>query len=83
MTMLSFRVDDDDARRIQRWAERLRVDRSQLMREAIRRHLDRLASEDDVAAWERSPLSQGEQSLAAVADWGVAEDWSDWSDGTR
>ena len=26
------------------------------------------------------PLDQGELSLAAIADWGPAEDWSDWSD---
>ncbi|MEA2567329.1 MAG: hypothetical protein QOD49_2506, partial [Actinomycetota bacterium] len=30
--------------------------------------------------WERLPLDQGELSLAAIADWGPAEDWSDWSD---
>jgi hypothetical protein len=24
------------------------------------------------------PLTDGEFALSAIADWGVAEDWSDW-----
>ena len=39
----------------------------------------RLASEDDAATWEREPLSAEEEALAALAEWGPAEDWSDWS----
>ncbi len=50
MTMLSFRVDEAEATEAQRWAERLGVDRSELLRDALRRHLDRLASENDAAA---------------------------------
>jgi len=83
MTMLSFRVDDEDAADLQRWAERLGVDRSELLRDALRRHLLRLASEDDAKIWTDQPLDQGEQSLSAIADWGPAEDWSDWADATR
>lgn len=83
MTMLSFRVDDVDAQRVAAWAARLNVDRSQLLRDALRRHLDRLSSEGDAEAWERRPLTDGEASLAAVADWGPAEDWADWADATR
>ena len=83
MTMLSFRVDDAEAVDAQRWAERLGVDRSELLREALRRHLDRLRSEDDVERWEALPLDAGERALAEVADWGPAEDWSDWADATR
>jgi predicted transcriptional regulator len=82
MTMLSFRVDDDEAVRVQAWAERLGVDRSELLRDALRRHLLRLASENDAAAWVEQPLDEGERSFAAVADWGLAEDWSDWADAT-
>lgn len=78
MTMLSFRVDDRDAAEAQRWAEELGVDRSALLREALRRHLDRLASEGDADRWDALPLDDGEQALAAIADWGPAEDWSDW-----
>ena len=83
MTMLSFRVDDEDAAAAQRWAERLGVDRSELLREALRQHLVRLASENDARTWTDVPLSEGEQSLAQIADWGPAEDWSDWRDAAR
>jgi predicted transcriptional regulator len=80
MTMLSFRVDDSVAVAAQRWAVRLGVDRSELLREALRRHIDRLASEDDAVSWSDQPLEAGEQALAEIADWGPAEDWSDWAD---
>ena len=83
MTMLSFRVGDDEAARAQDWADRLGVDRSQLLRDALRLHLVRLAGEHDAETWLAHPLDDAEQSLAAVADWGPAEDWSDWSDATR
>jgi hypothetical protein len=81
--MLSFRVDDEEAAEAQRWAERLGVDRSELLREALRRHIVRLASENDARTWSDQPLTTGEQSLAEVADWGPAEDWSDWVDAPR
>jgi hypothetical protein len=83
MTMLSFRVDDRDAAESQRWAERLGVDRSELLREALRRHLARLASEDDADTWARIPPDDGESSLSEIADWGPAEDWTDWLDAAR
>lgn len=83
MTMLSFRVDDEEAAEAQRWAERLGVDRSELLREALRRHIVRLASENDARTWTDQPLAPGEQSLAEIADWGPAEDWSDWVDAAR
>jgi predicted transcriptional regulator len=80
MTMLSFRVDDEEAAEVQRWADRTGVARSQLLREALRRHLRRLASEDEVRAWLAAPLEDGEKVLSEIADWGPAEDWSDWGD---
>ena len=83
MTMLSFRVDDDEAARAQRWAESLGVDRSELLREALHRHLVRLAAENDVTAWLDKPLTKSESSLAEIADWGPAEDWTDWADAAR
>lgn len=82
MTMLSFRVDARDAAEAQRRADELGVDRSELLREALRRHLDRLASEGDAERWETNPLDDGERALAKIADWGPAEDWSDWADAT-
>ena len=83
MTMFSFRVDDEEAAEARRWAERLGVDRSQLLRDALHRHLLRLASENDAATWVEQPLDEAEQSLSAIADWGPAEDWSDWADAAR
>lgn len=44
------------------------------------RHLVRLASEHDADRWEQVPLTSDERSLAQIADWGPAEDWSDWAD---
>jgi Arc/MetJ-type ribon-helix-helix transcriptional regulator len=83
MTMLSFRVEDRDAAEAQRWADALGVDRSELLREALRRHLDRLASEGDAERWLAAPLEAGESAFEGIADWGPAEDWSDWADATR
>ena len=83
MTMLSFRTDESDATEAQRWSQRLGIDRSELLREALRRHLVRLASENDATTWPATPLDDGERSFAAIADWGPAEDWSDWADATR
>ncbi|HVX19880.1 MAG TPA: ribbon-helix-helix protein, CopG family [Acidimicrobiales bacterium] len=83
MTMLSFRIDETEAVEVQQWAERLGVDRSELLRDAVHRHLLRLASENDVKLWEDRPLDPGEASLSEIADWGPAEDWSDWTDAAR
>jgi hypothetical protein len=81
--MLSFRVEESDAAEAQRWADALGVDRSELLREALRHHLDRLASEGDADRWEVEPLDDGERALTELAAWGPAEDWSDWADATR
>ena len=83
MTMLSLRVDDEEAAEAQRWAERLGMDRSELLRQALHRHILRLASENDAQTWADQPLAEGEQSLSEIADWGPAEDWSDWVDAAR
>lgn len=83
MTMLSFRVEDPEAAAAQAWAERLGQDRSELLREALRRHLLRLESEQDAEAWQQHPLTTDEQSLDEIEEWGPAEDWADWADATR
>jgi antitoxin MazE2 len=80
MTMLSFRVRDDDAVEIQRWADALGVDRSEILRDALHRYLAALSSEHEVDAWGRTPLTAAERSLSEIADWGPAEDWAEWSD---
>ena len=82
MTMISFRVSESVAAEAQRRAQQLGVDRSELLRDALHRYLVKLASEDDVKTWDRIPPSPDEQSFAEVADWGPAEDWSDWADAT-
>ena len=83
MTMLSFRVDDADAASVRRWAERLGVERSTLLRDALRLHLVRLSGEHDAEAWVTFPATGGERALDGVADWGTAEDWTDWADAAR
>jgi hypothetical protein len=63
-------------------AQRLGVDRSELLRDALHGYLVKLASEDDAKTWDRIPPNSDEQSFAEVADWGPAEDGSDWADAT-
>ena len=81
-TMASFRVDEEEAALAQRWADRLGIDKSKLFRDALHRHLVRLASERDAETWLRCPLTSEETAIAEIADWGPAEDWSDWADAT-
>jgi hypothetical protein len=39
-------------------------------------------SEDEVVIWVDQLLGDGERSLSEIADWGPADDWSDWADAT-
>jgi metal-responsive CopG/Arc/MetJ family transcriptional regulator len=77
--MLSFRVDEHEAAEAQRWAARLGMDRSELLRDALHRYLTRLRTEIEIEAWAAFPLSGDEKALAEIADWGPAEGWSDWA----
>jgi Ribbon-helix-helix protein, copG family len=81
MTMLSFRVGDDEAAEAQVWADRLGVDRSEFLREALHRHLVALRSQREGDRYEQVPVSESELALGEIADWGPAEDWADWADG--
>jgi len=81
--MFSFRVDDEDAAAVEQWARRLHIDRSELLREALRRHLAELTADQDVQAYAAQPLTDDEKALAEIADWGPAEDWADWADAAR
>lgn len=47
MTMFSFRVDDEAAEETRRWADRLGMDRSELLRDALHRYFVRLRAESD------------------------------------
>ena len=83
MTMVSFRVAESELAEIESWAAQLGVRRSELIREAVRRHLLRLASEHDADTYQQQPFTPEESSLAEIADWGPAEDWADWGDAAR
>ena len=83
MTMLSFRVDDAEASEALRWASKLGIDKSELLRTALNNYIVRLKSEDDARIWQEMPLNEDEQSLLGINDWGVAEDWSEWVNETR
>lgn len=83
MTMLSFRVPEGDAEEVRRWATRLGVDRSELLREALHHHLVALRGAHDAEKWEASPPTEAERALAGSAEWGPAEDWTDWDDAAR
>jgi predicted transcriptional regulator len=83
MTMFSFRVDDQEAAAARRWADELGIDRSELLRQALHRHLVRLASEDDADTWIDQPLTDEESAIGRIAEWGPAEDWADWVDASR
>lgn len=83
MTMLSFRVPEAEAVELHRWAESLGVDRSELLRDALHAHLVRLCGEHDATTWLDAPPTEAETALAAIADWGPAEDWADWDDAAR
>jgi Arc/MetJ-type ribon-helix-helix transcriptional regulator len=50
MTMISFRIDDADAAELEQWAQRLHLDRSELLRDALRRHLAELAADKELQA---------------------------------
>jgi hypothetical protein len=83
MTMISFRANDADVAALDGWTLRLHIDRSELLRDALRRHLAQLAADHDVRAYVEQPLNDDETALAEVADWGPAEDWADWADAAR
>ena len=79
MTTLSFHVSETEAESVANWADKLGIDRSDLLRTALHRHLVKLASEEESRIWLEMPLTDDEAALSTIADWGVAEDWSDWS----
>ena len=83
MAMFSFRVDDEEAAEVRRWADRLGTTSSGVIRESLHRHLAWLASVEDADLWEKQPLTPDESEIRRIADWGVAEDWSDWADAAR
>lgn len=82
MTMLSFRVPAEEAEELARWTDALEADRSELLRRALHRELVRLRAEAEATIVEQAPPTESELALSEAADWGPAEDWSDWRDAT-
>lgn len=80
MTMLSFRVDSKQASEADAWAHELGIDRSQLLRDALHRQLQRLRAERDAQVLAAQPPDDSLGPLSEVAAWGPAEDWSGWAD---
>ena len=79
MTMLSFRVDDRDADEAQRWAARSAwtVPSSCARRCAATSIGWRPRATPIAGRLLRSTTASGRSS--EIADWGPAEDWSDWA----
>ncbi len=80
MTMLSFRVDPEEAERAQAMAESLGMAFSEMIREALRRYVDAIEAEYDSEVYRAMPLTAEELSLADSQYWAPSEDWSDWAD---
>jgi Ribbon-helix-helix protein, copG family len=78
--MVSFRADEESVVAADHWAERLGIERSELLRDALASHLARLAVEADASAYEAEPFTADETALDAADDWGPAEDWTDWAE---
>jgi predicted transcriptional regulator len=76
--MVSFRADEEVVTAADQWAERLGIERSELLRDALAGHLARLAAETEVGAYAAEPFTPEELALDPADDWGPAEDWSDW-----
>ena len=77
--MVSFRADEEDVAQADLWAERLGVERSEFLRDALASHIAGLAAEADAAAFEAEPFTVDELALDDADEWGPAEDWSDWA----
>ncbi len=76
-------VPDEEAAAVQHWADALGVDRSEILRDALRRHIVVLSGEADADRWEQQSATDTEPSLEAIAEWAPPEDWSDWNYAAR
>ncbi len=78
--MLSFRVEPEVAEKVREMAVSLGIPQSEMMREALRRHLNKLAAQHDAFVYEENPLTSEELAFTSVERWTPAEDWSEWAD---
>lgn len=80
MPMLSFRVEPEVAEQVRETSFSLGIPQSELIREALRRHLNMFAAQRDALVHEKSPLTPEELAFTPVEHWAPAEDWSEWAD---
>ncbi len=79
MTMLSFRIDEKEAQKVEECASHLGIQRSDLLRDAVQSYLRRMTYERDAEILKANPYTKEELSFSNEEDWGPEEDWSDWS----
>lgn len=83
MTMLSVRVDQRVAGSIDAWCSRHDTPRSDFLREAVRRELDRRRAIDE-AEWlaglgdSTDDDAAASSAFDAIEAWGPHDDWSKW-----
>lgn len=81
MTMLSVRVDDEVVEAIDAWCSQHETPRSDFLREAVRRELNRCQAIDEAESLGGLRAdSDGVEAAAfdAIEAWGPQEDWSHW-----
>lgn len=78
--MLTCRMADAEATRVRAEADKLGVSVSHVIREALRRYLNAVASERDAEIYKQSPLRPDELAIMSIQSSLPAEDWSDWAD---
>lgn len=81
MTMLSVRVDDDVVAKVDSWCSEHDIARSDFLREAVRRELNRRHSIDEaerIRSTRDGDDDIAETAFDAVQAWAAQEDWSQW-----
>ncbi|WP_420620986.1 ribbon-helix-helix domain-containing protein [Candidatus Poriferisocius sp.] len=72
--MLSFRVEPEVAERVREMSVYLGISQSEMIREALRRHLNVLAAQRDALVYEKSPLTAEELAFISEERWAPASD---------
>ena len=75
-------MEPEVAEKVREMAVSLGIPQSEMIREALRQHLNALAAQHDALVYEKSPLTPEELAFASVERWAPAEDWSEWTDET-
>lgn len=80
VTTLSFRADDAVVEALEREAARAGRSKSDLLSEALRDYLYKLACERDAAAYDQQPLREDETTPWPNESWAVDEPDTDWDE---